>query len=106
MELKTEVVQHNLTFGDAIEAAKRGCKIAREGWNGKGMFVIYVPGHKSIRPVAGTPYSDHGITEDIEILPHFDMYTVNAHGRRAMLPGWLASQTDMDQRDWCIVTTY
>ena len=28
-----------LTFGIALELAKRGKKIARKGWNGKGMFV-------------------------------------------------------------------
>ena len=28
-----------MTFGHAIEAAKKGFKIARSGWNGKGMFL-------------------------------------------------------------------
>lgn len=32
-----------MTFGEAIEAAKMGKKIARAGWNGKGMFLYYVP---------------------------------------------------------------
>lgn len=32
-----------MNFGQAIEALKEGKKIAREGWNGKGMFVYYVP---------------------------------------------------------------
>ena len=33
----------NLTFGQAIEAAKQGKKVARQGWNGKGMFAYIVP---------------------------------------------------------------
>ena len=33
----------NLNFGQAIEAAKQGKKIAREGWNGAGMFAYIVP---------------------------------------------------------------
>lgn len=33
----------NLNFGQAIEAAKQGKKIAREGWNGSGMFAYIVP---------------------------------------------------------------
>lgn len=33
----------NLNFGQAIEAAKQGKKIAREGWNGNGMFAYIVP---------------------------------------------------------------
>ncbi|AXF39908.1 hypothetical protein BMBphi_gp060 [Bacillus phage vB_BthS_BMBphi] len=32
-----------MNFGNAIEAVKKGNKIARKGWNGKGMFVYYVP---------------------------------------------------------------
>ena len=33
----------NLNFGQAIEAAKQGKKIARNGWNGNGMFAYIVP---------------------------------------------------------------
>ena len=32
-----------MNFGEAVNNVKNGHKIAREGWNGKGMFVIYVP---------------------------------------------------------------
>lgn len=32
-----------MNFGQAIEEVKNGSKIARRGWNGKGMFVYYVP---------------------------------------------------------------
>lgn len=32
-----------LTFGLAIEALKKGFKVARKGWNGKGMYLYYVP---------------------------------------------------------------
>lgn len=32
-----------LTFGLAVEALKKGAKVARAGWNGKGMFVYLVP---------------------------------------------------------------
>jgi RES domain-containing protein len=34
-----------MTFGHAIEAAKQGSRIARAGWNGKGMFVVYQRGY-------------------------------------------------------------
>lgn len=33
----------NMTFGQALEALKAGMKVSRAGWNGKGMFVYYVP---------------------------------------------------------------
>lgn len=31
-----------MNFGKAIEALKQGKKVARKGWNGKGMFLYYV----------------------------------------------------------------
>ena len=92
----TKISTKGLTFGDAILAARRGSKIAREGWNGKDMWLILVPGSSNIKPAAGTPYSKAGLVEEIQILPHIDMYT----GEGEMLPGWLASQTDMLAQDW------
>ena len=93
-----------MTFGMAIEAALLGKKISRAGWNSKGMWVIYNPGSfgEEIAMTAGSIYYNQGL-KAVEILPHFDMFTVNADGRRAMLPGWLASQTDMLAEDWGIV---
>ena len=91
-----------MDFGMAIRALKLGAKVTRSGWNGKGMWLILVPGTPSINTFPGTPYYKAGI-EQCEILSHIDMWTVNAGGRRAMLPGWLASQTDMLAEDWMIV---
>ena len=93
-----------MNFGLALEALKGGFKVARAGWNGIGMFCIYVPGTKDITFSEGTPYADAvGSAPNQEILPHIDMYTVNSDGRRAILPGWLASQSDMLSDDWVIV---
>ena len=33
-----------MTFGDAINALKVGCRVARAGWNGKNMWLVLVPG--------------------------------------------------------------
>lgn len=95
-----------MNFGEALQVLKDGGKVAREGWNGKGMWLILVPGSKvTLRP--DTPYAkalppefEH---EKLEILPHIDMWTTNSQGRRAMLCGWLASQTDMLSEDWVVV---
>ena len=92
-----------MTFGLALEALKKGCKVARKGWNGKGMWLILVPGQKEVALRQGTPYGDALALTSCEILPHIDMWTTNAHGRRAMLPGWVASQTDMLSDDWEII---
>ena len=91
---------YGLTFGEAIEALMIGEKLQRKGWNGKGMWLILVPGSPSIRPVAGTPYSNAGITEPTNICPHIDMFTANGE----MQPGWLASQADMLAEDWQVVS--
>lgn len=34
-----------MTFGIALELCKKGVKVAREGWNGKGLFVVYQKGY-------------------------------------------------------------
>lgn len=91
-----------MNFGEALSLLKSGKKVAREGWNGKGMWLVLVPGTKSVNFTEGSAYMKAGLVSG-EILPHIDMYTVNAEGRRAMLPGWLASQSDMLADDWSVV---
>jgi hypothetical protein len=91
-----------LNFEQALEELKAGRKVWREGWNGKGMWLILVPGTPKVRPVAGTPYSKAGITEETDINPHIDMYTADGN----MQPGWLASQTDVLAEDWCSDRVY
>lgn len=99
-----------MKFDKALEALKKGRLIARTGWNGKDMWLVMVPG-SSVVLKPESPYhkallSMHGegiANRPVEILPHIDMWTVNAEGRRAMLPGWLASQSDLLSDDWEIV---
>lgn len=93
-----------MTFGQAIEALKAGHRVARKGWNGKGMWLVLVPGTPDAQLREGTPYREALNQDSCEILPHIDMWTTNSEGRRAMLPGWLASQTDMLSEDWEIIT--
>lgn len=92
-----------MSFGHALVMLKAGKKVARAGWNGKGMWLILVPGTPTAQLREGTPYRDALGDESCEILPHIDMWTVNAEGRRAFLPGWLASQSDMLAADWAVV---
>ena len=83
-----------------FQSMKKGLKVFREGWNGKNMWLIFVPGSPRVRPVAGTPYSKAGIEEPTNINAHIDMYTAQGE----MQPGWLASQTDMLADDWQVKT--
>jgi hypothetical protein len=89
-----------MDFGSAIYLLKQGKKVSRDGWNGKGMWLLLVNGTPSATLTEGSPYKTALNADNCEILPHIDMWTVNAEGRRAMLPGWLASQTDMLADDW------
>ena len=92
-----------MNFGQAIEALKHGSKVSRAGWNGRGMWLVLVLGTPAAQLRANTPYANALGMGSCEILPHIDMWTVNAEGRRAMLPGWVASQTDMLAEDWTVV---
>ena len=96
-------MENNLTFGEALVALKAGKKVSRAGWNGRGMWLVLVSGTQDAQLREGTPYRTALGLESCEILPHIDMWTVNAGGRRAMLPGWVASQTDMLAEDWNIL---
>lgn len=86
-----------MTFGLAIDAMRKGFKVAREGWNGKNMFIFWVPG--STFQVNRAPLL--GIFEEgteITYQSHIDMYTADG----TVVP-WLASQSDIAALDWTIV---
>ena len=95
-----------MTFGMAIEALKNGYKVTRRGWNGKGMFLWLKPA----TTVKAECCKDEMLKELVEAnggemlaLGTICMYTHDSTGRRAILTGWLASQTDMLSDDWQIV---
>lgn len=92
-----------MDFGSALQVLKNGGKVARSGWNGKGMWLVLVPGTDAAPLKAGSPYQVATGLAQCEILPHIDMWTTNSSGRRAMLPGWLASQSDMLSDDWEVI---
>lgn len=95
-----------MDFGGAIAALKAGKKVARKGWNGKGMFLWLKPGTEIKSEWCKDPElkklaDDNGGT--ITGLPTICMYTHDSTGRQAILTGWLASQSDMLLEDWIIV---
>lgn len=71
-----------MDFGYALAQAKRGARITREGWNGKGMWVeLQVPDeHSKMR----RPY----------------LYMSPIDGQ---LVPWVASQTDILANDWQVL---
>lgn len=91
-----------MDFGEALEALHHGKKVAREGWNGKGMF-IYLENGTLITPDKirnlTLAKSIPDIQKYININPHIDMKSADG----SIVVGWLASQTDMLANDWDII---
>ena len=83
---------NSMTFGFAIEAMKKGKKVARKGWNGKGMYLF-----KS--PKVGCQMHKQYTGKDINDLQEF---IVMKAADDTLVP-WLASQTDVLAEDWMII---
>jgi len=95
-----------MTFGMAIEALKRGKKVTRRGWNGKGMFLWLKPATTIKADWCRDPELKALVEQnggEILALGTVCMYTHDSTGRKAILTGWLASQSDMLDEDWEIV---
>ena len=86
-----------MNFGLALEALNKDLKVARAGWNGKGMWLIKV--QNSNPTVSKDSACGKAGLSDVKINAHIDMMTATGE----MQPGWLASQTDMLADDWQIV---
>lgn len=108
MTYQPVVDRGGLTFGDALEALKLGKRVARKGWNGKGMFLWLLPAGEVPKsaifdPALRAVIDQHAEGDTFTALPSIRMWTRNAEGRWGVLTGWLASQTDMLSDDWEIV---
>ncbi|MNW38084.1 hypothetical protein D3C74_151430 [compost metagenome] len=81
----------NLGFGQAIENLKQGKKVARAGWNGKGIFIeLQIPDEHS------------KMTSPYIYIDTTGLQTENPNAPKSRVP-WLASQTDMLAEDWVVV---
>ena len=93
-----------LNFGQAIEALKQGKRIARQGWNGKNMFLFLLPAATVPTKAIYDPALKEVIEKEVggdtfEALGSIRMFTAD----KKILTGWLASQTDMLSEDWVIL---
>lgn len=84
----------DLSFGLAIEAAKRGHRIARRGWNGKDQYIELA-------------HSISYVSSDLRVINcNHDRIGNKAFsfvGTSGIQIGWLATQSDMLADDWYIV---
>lgn len=80
-----------MNFGQAIEALKEKKKVARKGWNGKGIFIeLQVPDEFS------------KMTHSYIFIDTTGLQTDNDDAPKNRVP-WLPSQTDVLSDDWVIV---
>lgn len=108
----------DLSFGQALEAVKEGKLIAREGFNGKNMFVFqrpedvletgFIPKVKSL-PQSVKDWIDKNIDDKVNKgesglqKVKFTAYLCMKAADNTIVNGWLASQTDMLAHDWCVL---
>lgn len=86
-----------LAFGAALAAAENGSRICREGWNGKGMFVYYVPA--ASYPVQTGAAKEHfGENSMVPYNAYLAIKCVNE-----TVSTWVPSINDVLAKDWCII---
>ena len=96
-----------MNFGQAIEALKNGNKVARTGWNGKGMWIVLMPPlylppfntSDTARKVNDRTAKWIGEDKPLDCQPYIAIWTAAQQWQ----PGWLASQADVLAEDWEIV---
>lgn len=89
------VINNNRSFGQAIEALKKGYKVARSGWNGKGMYVYHVPAN-SYAAITDVTKKEFG-----DVVPYNAYFAIkNVNGT---VSTWVPSINDCLAEDWSIV---
>ena len=111
----------NQNFGQAIEALKQGKRVARHGWNGKGMFLFMRPADELnidfvVNKVKSLPQSvkeyyrqdivdekGNPLPFEIDDVVKFTAYICMKAADGTIVNGWFASQIDMLSEDWTIL---
>lgn len=86
-----------LTFGLAVDAMKLGLRVARSGWNGKGMFLYFVPA-ASYPARTGAAKRFFGADAMVPYRAYIAMKTV-----RGDVVTWAPTVSDALAEDWYIL---
>lgn len=86
-----------LTFGQAIEAAKQGKRVARKGWNGSGMFAYIVPAN-SYPAQTGAAKKHFGENGMVPYREYWALKTAQED-----VATWSPSGSDSLAEDWVIL---
>jgi len=84
-----------MNFGQALQAIQDGKKIERNGWNGRGMFVYYVPAG-SFQTLTDVARKEFG--ETVEYNQYMAIKNMNG-----TVSTWVPSVNDCFAQDWQIV---
>ena len=86
-----------LTFGDALQALKAGKRVARVGWNGKGMFVYYVraAAYLAQSEVAKAYFGENAY---VSYAPYLALKGVDER-----VSPWVPSINDVLAEDWVVL---
>jgi hypothetical protein len=90
--MKNEV-RIKMNFGEAIEFAKKGKKVAREGWNGSGMFAYIVPANAY--PATTQVMKDYFKGELVPYRAYWALKTAQGD-----IATWTPSGSDTLAEDW------
>lgn len=99
-------MQTNLSFGQAVEAAKEGKSIRREGWNGKGLIVfMQVPSTIPADTIPKMQSLPQSVKDELKnrggsISYSNQMALLNPDNT---INGWAPSVSDTLAEDWCIL---
>ena len=80
-----------MTFGLAVEAMRKGMRVARAGWNGKGMWVTLVS------------RVEWASSNDVDAVMNMLVPFLVMKATDGSTVPWLASLTDVLAEDWSIV---
>lgn len=93
-----------LTFGEAIALLKEKKRVARAGWNGRGMFLFLVTPRQHADPEEAECTLDlPGEVAEVWELPQRPVICMKDAQDQVVI-GWLASQTDILAEDWTEVS--
>lgn len=95
-----EAIPTKKDFGYALRFLKKGKKLARTEWNGKGMFVVYQKGYPEGIPANKNTSEAFGIPEGelFKCEPYLQIRIIN--GSHSM---WVPSINDVLAEDWKLV---
>lgn len=88
-----------MNIGQAVAALKAGQRVRRAGWNGKNMWLCYMPELFLRNDQVNERTKKHIGDHDMDCRPYIVMWTA----KQQWQPGWLCSQDDLLAEDWEVI---